>query len=451
MDNSTETLVTSGLNAVTMVTFAIPGGAPVGIALTVGTLLFELFFPPSQPPTHPITANELKEALDSLKTELIDAIWQGKADDISDHVLALHQGFVQLFGEMGKLQVDDKQYVPSETSDTIRYFTADTYRYFNLQDPNGVLTKLRSFRNVLEGHSLNDTQLTQTQLMEHKTRTIGLYALIGSLTASYLGAAVMWKWGRELLVAYQYQQYQAALAQWKDDNGTDPTPRDRREIARKYPGVNTNPSYTPPNWNDWIQQANCPVPRLIGEVQLMVNYCIGTADDLGLFTTMNYNLDQIEKKAVDGDNFPSSTVGIWKQHMKDAFVHGAARVAWLESLEAQYGLSHVSEDDLESFQEAIQAWIDGAGLCNFTAYTVQPKDTFGSILARFPAYSPSTNSWSSTVFYAYLIINGTPGIQYVGASPGPPYDQHVVDCEPVPGTILKIFASPVGFFFGSPV
>jgi hypothetical protein len=434
MDNSTEALVTSGLNAVTMVTFAIPGGAPVGIALSAGTFLFEIFFPPVQPPAHPVTFSELRAALDSLKTELIDAIWQGKADDINDRVLALFQGFTEVSDAMKKLQVDGKAYVPSATNDTIRYFTAHTYEYFNLQDPNGALTKLRSFRNVLEGHSLNDTELTQTQLAEHKTRTIGLYGLIGCLTTSYLNAAVIWKWGRELLVAYQYQQYQAALAQWKDDNGKDPTAMDRREIARKYPGVSTNPHYKPPAWNDWIKQANCPVPRLIGEVQLMVDYCVGTDANPGLYTTMNNTLDELEKHAADGDVALVPNQGITIAQMKLAFLAGAARCNWLSYEDALYGLERVAENDIDLFGQAIQVWQTTAAGVSFTTYTVHSwEKTLGDVVSSLPPWGPRG---MPPGYYATYIYAWNKEITYSAQSLA---SGDELKYEPAPGSTLKLF------------
>jgi len=433
MDNATETLVTSGLNAVTMAAFAIPGGAPVGIALAIGTFLFEIFFPPAEPPEHPVTASELKAALDSLKIELIDAIWQGKADDINDKVLALFQGYQEVSAAMAKLAVDGKAYVPSVTNDTIRYFTAHTYEYFNLQDPNGVLTKLRSFRNVLEGHSLNDTALTQTQLAEHKTRTIGLYSLIGSLTTCYLNAAVTWKWGRELLVAYQYQQYQGKLAVWKQNNGTDPTPKDRRELARQYPGVNTSPAYTPPTWNDWIQQANCPVSRLISEVQLMVDYCIGTDANSGLYTTMKNNLDELEKRASDGDVALIPGQGVTVAQMKSAFHDGAVRCNWLFSEEPLYGLERVKEDDIDLFGQAVQAWQTTAAQCCFKTYVVKPGETLNDFILRIPPWQPLG---MPEAYYATFIYAWNKDLTYSAQSLATGDETKY---EPAPGSTLKLF------------
>jgi hypothetical protein len=185
--------------------------------------------------------------------------------------------------------VNWNQGILNVTNDTARYFIADTYRYFNTQDPNGLLTDLRSFRNVLERRSLNDASLSDLQITEHKTRTIGLYTLIGCLTAAYLKAAVDWRWSREFLVAYQYQQYQAALGDWKANTATDPTYKDRnplQDLAHRFPGVNLDPKYKPPDWNTWITYASCPVPVFISAVQLMLDYCVGTPDKPGLYTIM---------------------------------------------------------------------------------------------------------------------------------------------------------------------
>ena len=435
-DDNSSFMGRSALNTVLMVGFAVPGlklaqeglqttaqskfiarwlgraGGAAGVGAAIGLFgmdLFEYFNPPQQDPGDSfVTQADVQAELDDLKADLIDALWKARIDDICAELPALNQGFHDLVDSLQKLKVNGEYFSLVATDDLLENTVADIYSYFDHHNPNGLLTVLRGFRNALEIASSDSGKINALQLLERQTRTIGLYALIGSLSVAYLKAAVMWKWGRELLLSCQYDQYQKDTDFWNDQDATYQDTHPFEDLLDSYDEVVANPLYKPPTWEEWKSQPGCPWQLLLDEVQSLLDYCVVTAPATGgkparsgLYTKMlKNNLDDMEKHAADGDDFPSSTAGIWKQHMKDAFRYGATRVNWLETLQTEYGLEAVSEQDIDNFGKVIALWQATAASVRFTTYTAGPNEMPFDIAKHF----------YNEVGYAWALLQANPTV-----------------------------------------
>jgi len=396
----------SAFSTAMMVAFAIPGGAPAGAAIALFQFLFDLIFPPPPPPPAPpppqLTQAELAAALAELKSDIIDAIWQSNADHVTSRILALNQGFHEVWANMKKLQMDGQRYTVMAPDDTTRDWIASTKLYFNVDAANGVLTEVRGYRNDIQNSSLNDGSLTPTQLAEHRTRTTGLYCLVSSLAISYLKAAVVWQWGLELLEAWQYQEYQKKVDHWNQQNAAYQAKNPLSALQAQYPGLNLNPGYAPPEWNKWVNGPGCPVPTLIQEVQGLLDYCVlipdpnGGPGRPGLYAEMRAHWDEYETLVMSHPgafelyprpwhtdtrvinppgrmaSYPDYT-GVPPQ--REAIIEGQKLASAAEILLEKYGLTHVTEKDINQFNDTIGAWRSAAASVNFTVHTVATGDT----------------------------------------------------------------------------
>lgn len=382
-------LLDSALNTMMMVSFTVPGGAPIGVASAVGLFFLDVLSPQARlsPAQKPVTQPQLQAAVNQLTADILDGIWKADVDKITSELLAFYTDFDDNWGFMKMMKVDGQRYVLDLTDNTTAGWEASIQKEFSdLDGPTSVLHNLRVFRNTLTLSSLNDPKLTPLQVGEHRTRTIGLYALVGSLAVAYLKAAVAWTWGNELLVAWQYQQYQNAVSYWRQQNAAYQAAHPFSNIANQYPGVNLAPNYSPPDWNKYLNDAGCPVPLLLREVQTMLDYCVtipptddGQPAQPGLYTLMMNHWDAFEQKMTSYDVPLTPNAGISKQQMASAVEQGAVRAAEWERTRSQYAVGSVSEQDIAHFGKAIAAWRAAAASVSFTIYVVQPGDTLASI------------------------------------------------------------------------
>src|SRR5262245_47140630 len=98
--------------------------------------------------------------------------------------------------------------------------------------------------------SLNDPSLTPELLAYHRTRTVGLYVLIASLTVAYLKFAVAWGWGKQLLINRQYDQYQNALNYWNSQIAAYQAAHPLSDLKDMYPWVAL--VFPVQDWQAWI-------------------------------------------------------------------------------------------------------------------------------------------------------------------------------------------------------
>lgn len=380
-------LIDSGLNTAMMVSFAVPGGAPVGIALAAALFVFDLLedaVNPPPPPAPPLTQAELQNSLDALKADVINAIWKGQADTIVTDLVSLNKGFSEVWAAMQKLQVDGQRYVPLIPDTTTKQWVADTNTYFDLDATTGVLTRLRAYRQSITTSSLNDPSLTPLQVAEHRTSTVGLYCLIGSLEAAYLKAAVAWNWGFELLEAWQYQEYQKAVEHWRKQNAAYQAAHPMSGIVAQFPGVNLDPSYTPPAWNSWINEPGCPVPMLQSAVADMLSYCVtdpaapaGTPP--GLYTMMKAHWDDFESQMAAFDVALPAGAAIHAADIQKAVSQSVRRAPAWDNVVSTYAFADVTEDVIIQFGKAIDLWRATAAAVRFRTQTVAAGDTLASL------------------------------------------------------------------------
>ncbi len=392
-------LIDSGLNTAMMVSFAVPGGAPVGMTLAVGLFVFDLLedaLNPPPPPAPPLTQAELQSSLDALKADVIDAIWKGQADTVVDDLMSLNKGFTDVWSAMGKLQVDGQRYVPMVPDKTTQQWIKNTDAYFDLDATTGVLTRLRAYRHHLTSSSLNDPSLTPLQVAQHRTSSLGIYCLIGSLEAAYLKAAVAWDWGFELLEAWQYQQYQKAVAHWKNQNAAYQAAHPLSALAAQFPGVNLDPTYTPPTWDAWNNEPGCPAPMLKSSVAEMLAYCVtnpaapaGTPP--GLYTQMKAHWDDFEAQMAAFDVAPPAGAAIPAADMQKAVSQGQLRAKAWDNVVYTYALADVTEDVITQFGQALDLWRATSAAVRFRTQTVVAGDTLAS-LAKAAYGDPSLAS-----------------------------------------------------------
>lgn len=474
MDSSTKRLVNTGLNLVSMIAFAVPGGAPVGVAVLVVMAFFDAFTgePPAKNPA--ITRGELKDAIADVQAKIMASFWKSDTDDMTEEVLALHQSFLEISAAVSMIKMDGDRFEFLTNNDTVKHFVAFGDRYFDMttaQMPDGILDKLGDFRARLELSAQTGPQaahMSADQVLEHQVLTMGLYCLVGSLTASYLKTAVLWNWGQEMLAAWQYEQCWKDLAAWNamsqqdqsDNPDLDPAPKYTPEIlasclwnqysadlaawkamtpaqqahnpdldpAKKYPLTAAQPAniYAPPTWEGWTtetsghppvttKQKNCCANILSNNIQEMLDYCVGTPSSPGYYTTLLNHLNDLESKASAGEaSLPSGAIAasIRGQDMLSAADQGAYAAGALEFLAAKYGLADVDGDDILAFGKALDEWRSAQASVNFGTHLVAQGETLLEIAGDAPAYKNL-----DTKTYAQKLFDNNPNLKF-DASPG---------------------------------
>lgn len=360
-------------------------GQKIGIAITLVIGILDAFFPNQAPvDTDPVaTKKDVEDALNNLAQGAIDAEWWANIQLIQSNILAQTTGFYNVWDDLsnnvkvtpnGILQV-------SSTNLQLEDFIREKYKYLNAYDPTQLLTVLRQARYALESTSLNDQSLTSLQIAQHQTLTLGLYATIGSLTVAYLNAGILWAWARESQMAWEYQSYQAELADW-NNKGQPPLPQ---SLEDRYKEVNANSGFQPLTWNDFVATPGSQVKLLIDEIKDMLNFCVGVPGQEGLYTGRWKDLTDIDTKVASYDVPLPPTGTITKADMIQAVTQGAARSGQWQTLATQNArLAAVSEEDLVSFSRILETWKAISASVRFKVYTVkQPWEYLDDIAKAF--------------------------------------------------------------------
>lgn len=394
---SNKQLGQSALNTMMMVAFAVPGGAPVGILAAVGSFLFGLLYPDTKaaPQPVPVTKEDLQAAIDSLQSNVVDAQWKGKLDDIQNDLPGLIQGLHDMWEDLKARNFDpDKIALVDASGNLDQDFEDDATGYFDMvkaEAPGGMLTTLRGYRNTIKGSSETSQYLTPLQRAEMRTHHTGLYCLVSSATIMYLKAAVAWQWSLELVRALQWTEYHKKLKEYQEAVDDDPNYAIMNPAPdpKDYPGLNTGKNYKPPSWNQWIdnKSAHSPVKMLEREVQFLMNECITipatdeTPAQDGMYQFMRKGWDEYEAQmtAFDAD---ASGNSITAGQMATAIQKGMKRALAREKVLAEYAFDGITEDDIITFQSNVDAWKAASASVGFTVYTVQPGDTLGGIAAE---------------------------------------------------------------------
>lgn len=390
---TTRKIADSALNTIMMVSFAIPGGAPVGIlaaiAMFVGNFIPD---PDSKPSPPPVTDDELKTALNDVKMVLINGLWNAEADTVTNQILAFNTGIANNWVWLKKLQFDTKTYVIEVTNPTIKGWvdSLDSDLVVDTSKATNTLLILRGYRNTMENSSLNDPNSSPLAVAEHRTAHTAVYSLIGSLSATYLKIAVTWQWGKMLLMNEQYAQWKQALADWESSDPADqaayPKTQLLSDLKSKYTqlGKFGYDSYVPKDWNAWLEDAGCPQGIFISEVQSLVDYCIekpaqnGNPAQDGLYTTLRKHWDDFDAQ-ISKDVPLTPNAGITKAQMQSAISLGQTRMVLWDTIQTKYALYGVVEDDIVEFGQTIDNWRAAAASVNYKLHTVAAGDTLTTI------------------------------------------------------------------------
>lgn len=417
MDSTTKRLLGAGLNTMSMVAFAIPGGAPIGVLLMAFDALFEALTgePPPVPPG--ITRSDLKAAFDKVKNQLTDAQWRAQVDKITYQVMALSQGQLEVQAAIAKIKMDGDRYTFLTNNDTVAHFVRHMDSYFDMteaQSPNGILTQLRTARYFLElkgGYVLSKVTPNDQQIQDHQVNSFGLYYSIGSLTATYLKTAILWNWGQEMLAAWQYQQYLSDLAKW-DTTDPDSDPK------KKYPASIQAPGYTPPSWETWTtevnpnppparkKQDNCPANILIQEVQEMLDYCVGS--NSACYTTILTRLNDLDAKATAAEaTLPAGTTAVTLAQMQTAGDLGAAAAGYLNVQEPAWSLLDVDGAAIADFAVKLDTWRSAQASAMFHTHKATAGESLTDIAAKeYPNQDPHA--------FAQKLYDANPGLKFDG-------------------------------------
>jgi hypothetical protein len=111
---------------------------------------------------------------------------------------------------------------------------------------------------------------------------------------------------------------------------------------------------------------------------------------------MAKSLDEMEKYAADGDVALVPNQGIKIAQMKQAFLAGATRANWIETLETEYGLGPVSEEEIDNFGQAIGLWRATAASVNYKMYTAKKNEMLIDIAkSQYQGVTFASQLWSA--------------------------------------------------------
>ncbi|HEY4359999.1 MAG TPA: LysM peptidoglycan-binding domain-containing protein [Bryobacteraceae bacterium] len=232
----------------------------------VAQFVIDLAWPGAQTPTQcaPVDHAYLTAAIDDLRSEITDAIWNAALDTHTQLVIHHNDNYWSFLKEFQQMGVDTD---PQSDGKLDAYFTLETSQEYPLKD-------LDLARLFLSMDSANDAALTPLQLAEHYTNNIGLYGLIGSTMLTYLKTCVAWNRARLAFPYVQYEKYKLAKAKW--DALTAKQQQDHPELDPA-PVANPNPNGKTPfqEWAKWTQREESGVPKLVETANTLIEYAEG--------------------------------------------------------------------------------------------------------------------------------------------------------------------------------
>lgn len=386
--------IQGGLNAAMMAAFSVPEGklvmglfkgSSVGVGLAVGMGAFDVLFPllfPEDPAPPALTTGDLDDALDKLKNELLDAIWLSKADDAVDRVSARYDELVRHLNKIKGFTIskDTYSFVHDPSTDADRQ---DLNNYFS--DTLGPLNELQRIRKAISLDSFNDANVTNGQVLQHRTTTLGLYGMIASTTVVYLKSAVAWDWGNELLGAQSYAQYKKDSDWWNNASQQDRDDNPKRNPDTIYgpykPGIST----AAPSWEDWAKRSGGWVENLTKEIEEILEYCEGTPAagstpaKPGMFTGICDAYEKLDNTIAT--QLPVAN-GVDAMMMKmEGSTFAPMRIQAWETALAGDGLRGLTEPDLDGFAHMIRLWKAARASVKWREYETVAGDTLAKIAA----------------------------------------------------------------------
>ena len=259
------------------------------LAFLAGAAQFviDLAWPAAQAPTQcaPVDHAYLKAAIDDLRSEITDAIWNATLDTHTQGVIQHNDTYWSYLKEFQQMSADTD---PQSDGKLDAYFFLGTSQEYPFKD-------LELARLFLSMDSANDAALTPLQIAEHYTNNIGLYGLVGSTMLTYLKTCVAWNRARLAFPYVRYEKYKTAKAKWdgltakqqQDHPGMDPGP----------PVADPNPNGKTPlmGWTTWILRQESGVPALIEAANNLIEYAEGKpATAAGAAATKGLQVEMLE-------------------------------------------------------------------------------------------------------------------------------------------------------------
>ena len=258
------------------------------VAFLAGAAQFviDLVWPAAQAPTQcaPVDHAYLKAAIDDLRSEITDAIWNAQLDTHTQLVIHHNDTYWSLLKEFQQMDVDADPQLEGKLD---AYFTLDTSQEYPLKD-------LDLARLFLSMDSANDAALTPLQLAEHYTNNIGLYGLVGSTMLTYLKTCVAWNRARLAFPYVRFEKYKLAKAKW--DGLTAKQQNDHHEMNPGPPPTDPNPNGKTPlmEWPKWILRQESGVPALIEAANTLIEYAEGKPAMAGAAATKGLQVEMLE-------------------------------------------------------------------------------------------------------------------------------------------------------------
>ena len=264
--------------------------AEIAVLIGAAQFVLDMVCPAAQAPTQlaPVTDAYLSAALDELKSEITDAMWKVQLKVHTDAVLhanSAYWGYLKQFQQMG-IDTD-----PQSDDELDAYFrTGKSQEY--------PLVALDNARLYITTDAAADADLTPLQVAEHYTKTIGLYALIGSTMIAFLKTSVAWRRARAMFPYLQYAKYQDALAKYEKQDPQHQHPEWKPATVADPNASGKDPL---PDWQNWISKEESGVPKLIEAVNTLVGYSDGTAATLTAPATTGLQVEMAQhwKKTID--------------------------------------------------------------------------------------------------------------------------------------------------------
>jgi LysM repeat protein len=258
------------------------------VAFLAGAAQFviDLVWSGAQAPTQcaPVDHAYLKAAIDDLRSEITDAIWNATLDTHTQGVIQHNDMYWSYLKEFQQMSADTD---PQSDGKLDAYFCLGTSQEYPLKD-------LELARLFLSMDSANDAALTPLQVAEHYTNNIGLYGLVGSTMLTYLKTCVAWNRARLVFPYLHYEKYKAAKAKWdgltakqqQDHCGMDPGP----------PVADPNPNGKTPlmDWTKWILRQESGVPMLIETANTLIEYAEGKPATAAAAATKGLQVEMLE-------------------------------------------------------------------------------------------------------------------------------------------------------------
>ena len=416
MQNDPKRIADAALQTAIMGSFAVPGAGPVIAAgLGVFQFLFDLFYPqaPADPRNAAATKADLGQAIADLEKALIDDLWTDRIDGIKPEVLQANEDFMNRWADMAKLGLNSVTPDPSVPADQYAVGTSDPSlntildAYFNVGLPNAVPSTIGADIKKLTLSESSDDKLDPIQVLHHRTRTTGLYCLMGSLLVSYYKALVIWGWSKKVLNHQAYLAYAASNQYWHKQN----TVYQQNHAEPSWPLAQGETYPVEPNWQAFVATGSSQMTEMLQAVDGLLLYSDYKGDGSilnddgspnktpGLYTQMIRNwYDRPQKIAqrlakfsiqtdgtqywyLDAEDGSTSTGVSQKEHAE--FQMAAKQGALMASLWAYwgqvYGLDGVEETDLIQFAQVIKAWKQTRVTVNFKVHKLLAGDTLQSV------------------------------------------------------------------------